>query len=189
MIRPTSLKPGRRSRRGITILETLIAATGVAMMLGLCAVTLHLLLRLNGASQARLGSAMAFEQLARQLREDVHDSETVLLVPAKEPAGKPANLHLTLEPIHLIAYEVHESSIVRLESRAGKRIRHESYDLLPGRTGRFELRDEAGSKLVALVVTHVSGPSRTGPPRPLEIVALVGKDRPRLLANEGDRRR
>jgi len=167
----------------------MIVVTGVAMMLGLCAVTLQLLMRLNGASQARLGAAMTFERVARQLREDVHASETALLAPATQPGGKAANLSLTLEPTHLIAYEMHESSIVRLESRAGKRIRHESYELLHGRTGRFELRDEAGRKLVSLVVTHVAGTSGTDPPKPLEVVALVGKDRPRVLGKEGDPRR
>ncbi len=189
MIRPSPLRPARLCRRGITILETMIVVTGVAVMLGLCAVTLQLLMKLNGASQARLGAAMTFERLARQLREDVHASETVLLAPAILPEGKPATLRLTLEPAHLIAYEVHDTSIVRLESRAGKRIRHESYGLAHSRTGRFELRDEVGGKLVGLVMSSSPGTSRTDPPRPLEVLALVGKDRPRVLGKEGDPRR
>jgi hypothetical protein len=171
---------GRRppARRGITILETMVVMTGVAIMLGLCAITLQLLMRMNADSQARLASAITFERLARQLRDDVRAAESATLAPAAETAGKTAGLHLTLEPAHLINYEIRESSVTRLESRSGQSIRRESYHLRRGRNGRFELRDEADGKLVGLVVTQSPGTSRTDPPRPIEVVALVGRHRP-----------
>ena len=140
MIRRFALPEARRSRRGFTLLEALIAVTGIALMLGLCAVTLQLLMRLNGTSQARLGAAMTLERLARQLREDVHACETAVVAPANEPEGKPASLRLSLEPKHLIDYQVNETSVRRLESRDGKPVRRESYDLIRGRTSRLELR-------------------------------------------------
>jgi hypothetical protein len=184
MISRTSNPGNKSARRGITILETMIAVTGVALMLGLCAVTLQLLMRLNGENQTRLGAAMVFERLARQLRADVHAAETVVVSTA-QPGGKPANLRVTLEPAHVILYEVLDTSIVRLESRDGKRVRHESYNLLRGRTGIFELRDESGRQLASLVVTYGAGTGRTDPPRPMEVLALVGKDRTRVLGKGG----
>jgi hypothetical protein len=38
---------------------------------------------------------------------------------------------------------------------------------------------------VALVVTRGPGKSQTEPPRPLEVVAQIGKDRPRTPAKTG----
>ncbi len=44
---------GRKTgaRRGISLLETLVVVTAVAAMLGLCAVTIQLLLRVSGDGQ------------------------------------------------------------------------------------------------------------------------------------------
>ena len=67
--------------------------------------------------------------------------------------------------------------MVRTESRAGKVVRHETYALARGAGARFELRDEGSRRLVALVVTRPAGKSQAEPPRPLEVVALQGKDR------------
>ena len=63
--------PGGR-RRGITLLETLVLVTCVAIVLGLAAVTIQLMLRLVADSQTRLSSSLMVERLARQLRADVY---------------------------------------------------------------------------------------------------------------------
>ena len=47
MIQKSGHPSEMRSRRGITLIECLVLVTGVAVMLGLCAVTIQLLLRLH----------------------------------------------------------------------------------------------------------------------------------------------
>jgi len=177
MIRRTGIESPISSRRGITIIEVLILITGVAMMLGLCAISLQLLMQLNADGQARLRGAMALERLSRQLRDDVHGCEAAQLAADLKTPVKPAGLRLTMEPDHSVTYEVRDGSVVRDESRAGKTVRHESYSLPPHRVARFEERQEVAHRLVALVVTQVPGKSRTDPAWPLEVVALPGKDR------------
>jgi hypothetical protein len=177
MIRKRANQSAGSARRGITIIEVLVVTTGVVLLLGVCAVTIKLLMRLNTAGQERLSAAMAHDRLAHQLRDDVHDCESAQLADPLPAQAKPARLQLTFQPDHLITYEVRPESVVRDETLAGKPVRHESYALPRDRVARFEQREQGAHRLVALVVTHVPGKSRTDPPRELEIVALPGKHR------------
>jgi hypothetical protein len=174
-----------RARRGITIIEVLIVVTSVTIMLGLCAVSIQLLMRLNGDGVSRYGAAVAIERLARQIRDDAHSSESGQLDVDPKAEGKPAILSLTLMPAHSVAYQSQFSAVVRIETAAGKVVRRESYALPAGGAARFSLREEGPSKLVALVVTRSPGKSQTDPPRPLEVVAQIGKDRPPTSGKTG----
>ena len=167
----------RSARRGITIIEVMIVVTGVAMLLGLCAVSIQVLMRLNADVQGRYGAAVALERLARQLRDDSHASETALITVDEKKAGKPASLRLVFEPDHAVVYDLGDGGVARTESRGGKRVRHEKYALARGADARFELRDEGSRRLVVLVTTRPAGKSQAEPLRPLEVVALQGKDR------------
>ena len=173
------------ARRGITLIEVLIVVTGVTMMLGLCAVSIQLLMRLNGDGVSRYGTAVALERLARQMRADAHSSESGQLDVDPKADGKPASLRLTLNPDHMVTYQSQEGAVVRTESAAGKVVRRESYSLPAGGAARFLLREEGPSRLVALVVTRGPGKSQTEPPRPLEVVAQIGKDRLRTSGKTG----
>jgi hypothetical protein len=177
------------ARRGITIIEVLIVVTGVAMMLGLCAVSIQILMRLNADGQARYGAAVSLERLARQVRDDAHSSETAQIAALEKTAGNPTSLRLDMGPDHKVAYEPRDGSVVRTESQAGQVVRHDSYALARGALARFELRDEASRRLVALVVSRPAGKSQTEPPRPLEVVAVQGKDRVGPLGKRGGKPR
>jgi type II secretory pathway pseudopilin PulG len=178
-----STSAGRlRGRRGITLIETLVLMTCVGVMLGLCAVTIQLLLRLHTESQARLSAAMVFDRLARQLRTDVHVSESARLKSATTKSADPgASLSLQLKPAHLITYTASDRVIARDEMLLGKRVRHESYSLPRDAAARFELAQEAAISLVKLRLTHELKIGRTDPGKPLEVVATVGKYRARSL--------
>jgi hypothetical protein len=175
--------PRRRSlRRGITILEMVVLMTGVATMLALCALTIQLLMRLNDDGHARLSAAVSLERLARQIRQDAHASDAAQLE-QKKAAAKPSSLRLTFDRHHDVLYEPKRREVVRVETRDGNLSRRESYSLPPGSDSRFELRDEGARRLVVLIVTHDSGKNPIEPPRPLEVVALQGKDRVGPLGN------
>ena len=157
--------------------KLIVVMTGVAMMLGLCAITLQLLMQLNADGQARLsaasgpGAAGAAASRRRPCLPRRLDSP--LTHRGSGQAGGPASDHRS--PIMPLSYEVRDGSVVRVESRAGKPIRHESYSLPRGRVARFELRNEAAHRLVALVVTQVAGKSRTDPPSAARGRGLAGQ--------------
>ena len=175
----------RSRRRGITIIEVLIVVTGVAMLLGLCAVSIQVLMKLNADVQGRYGAAVALERLARQLRNDAHASETAEMAVDEKKAGKAADLRLAFEPNHVVVYESGDGGVFRIETRAGKAVRHEKYALARDVGARFELRVEGSRRLVALVLARLVGKSQTEPPQPLEVVALQGKDRPGPPGKQG----
>jgi hypothetical protein len=177
MIRRPEIKSTLESRRGITIMEVLVVITCVAMLLGICAVTLRLLMQLSTDGRARLSAVAALDRLSRQLRDDVHACRSARLVVDDKSPVKPTGLRVTIELDRSVSYDVGDGGIVRDELRSGKAVRHETYFLSRGRVARFEERTEGAHKLLALVVTDVAGKSRTDPPRPLEVLALPGKDR------------
>jgi hypothetical protein len=178
MRRVATKRSSRRAHRGITIIEVMVVMTGVGLLLGLCAVSIQLLMKLNGDVQGRFGEAVAIERLGRQFRDDAHASQTaeVLAADQVKKAEQRGGLRLVLHPDHLVVYEFGDGGVVRNESRAGKTVRHERFTLARGAGTRFELRDEGPRRLVVLVVTRPSGKSQAEPPRPLELVALQGKD-------------
>jgi hypothetical protein len=171
-------KPALESaRRGFTLIETLVVVTGAAMMLGVCALTIGLLVRLNASSQDRYTAAVALDRLGRQLRADVHGCELAEIISAGAGPEKTAGLRLRVASEHVVSYEPRAGLVVRSESKAGKPVRHESYSLPRGRVARFENRDLGSLRLVALVLSQLPGRSGTDPARPLEVVALPGKYR------------
>jgi hypothetical protein len=165
------------ARRGYSLIETIVVITGVGIILGGSALLLQLLMRLNTSTMDRYSAAVALDRLARQLRDDVHGCERAELVPLEKAQGSPAGLRLRIEADHLITYEPRPGSVVRNETRSGKRVRHEAYTVPRGRAARFEQRDFEGIRLVAFVVYRLPGPSGTDPPRPLEVVAMPRKHR------------
>ncbi len=120
--------------------------TGVAMMLGLCAVSIQLLMRLNADVQARYGAAVALERLARQLRDDAHASETAQMTVDPESPASPPACGSILEPDHVAVYESRDGGVVRTESRPAKSVRHETYALARGaaRGSSFATKGRAG---------------------------------------------
>jgi hypothetical protein len=175
-----------RARRGITIIEVLIVVTSVTMLISLCAVSIQLLMRLNGDGLARYSAAVALDRLSRQIRDDAHSSESGQLGGDQKTDGKPASLRLNLTPDRWVVYQSEEGAVVRTESAAAaKVVRRESFSLPTGGAARFLMREEGPSRLVTVVVTRGSGKSQTEPPRPLEVVAQIGKDRPRRSGKTG----
>ncbi len=175
--------PSQSARRGYSLIELLVVITSVTVILGLCAVTIQALMRVNGDAQARLSASATFARLASQFRADVHGSDEVQLTPAS-PAGSnpadakvPAGLKLTRGPNVVIQYEARNGRVARDESIAGKRSRHESYLVGKGNVVVFERREEGSRPFIVMAMSRVTGREPLEPPQPLEVLALQGKDR------------
>jgi type II secretory pathway component PulJ len=187
MRRVSARQSAHSARRGITIIEVMIVVSCVAVLLGLCAVSIQLLMKLNTDIQGRYSESVALERLGRQLRDDAHASRSVAMIEDAKKVDRPRGLRLVLEPEHSAVYEFGDGGVVRTEMRAGKNVRHERFTLARGAGARFELRDEASRRLVALVVTRPPGKSQAEPPRPFELVALQGKDRVEMPGQQGSK--
>jgi type II secretory pathway pseudopilin PulG len=182
-----AISRNRRSRRGISLIEFMVVVTAVATMLGLCAVTIQALLRVNADAQARVTAALALERLARQFRSDVHATFGAELASDPKTPSNPAKLLLKNDSPRVVAYSADPASgtVARDEVQAGKITRHESYALGRSHQARFELFNDALRQWARLVVTQNSA-STPDPPRPIEVLALRGKDRlAHALAKEG----
>ena len=172
----------RSARRGISLIEVMVVISVLAALLGLCAVTIQLVMRVGSDAQARRSAAAALGRLAEQFREDVHACDDVQL---RTSAG----LRLRLNPRVMIDYELHAGRIARVESTDGQASRQESYVLGRNDTAVFDRRDDGPRRFLALVVNHKERPGQAEPIHPMEILALVGKDRPGASRSEGGQSR
>ncbi len=146
--------------------------TGTSVILGICVVSMQTLWRVAAQSQAQRSAAAAFARLAEQFREDVHggDGDGMQLSGA-------IGVRLVRDARVTVAYEVHPGRVDRIESVGGKAARRESYVLGRDRSVRFERRDDGPRRFLALVLVHEGRKGRHDPPKPIEVLALVGKDR------------
>ncbi len=167
--------------------------SSVAVVLGLCAVTIQLLFRLNADGHARLSASASFARLASQFREDIHASEDVVLSPSGKPGTKAsdpkvsASLRLTRGPQTVITYEAKEGRVARVVTASGTMKGHESYVVGKGNVVAFEHRDEGALRFVVMIMSREVGKGRLEPPRPLEVLALPGKDRAATSRTKGAR--
>jgi type II secretory pathway component PulJ len=168
----------RAPRRGITLIETLVVMTGLSVLLGLCAVTIQLLLRVSSEAQARRSASAALGRLAEQFRADVHGGDDAQLRPS-------AGLRLSRGPRVAITYTVRDGRVERDESTGGPASRHETYALGKGSSAVFQRRDDGPRRFLVLVVSRGARPGHPDPPRPIEILAVIGKDRPEPPRSKG----
>ena len=175
----------RRRRRGISMIEMLVLITAVATALGLCAVTIQLLLRLKADGQSHLNAQVGLERLARQLRSDAHVAREAQVEAAPARDGRAPGLRLALEPKRGVVYEPRKQAVLRVESEDGKVVRRELYSLPVARDIAFEIRPEAGRRFVVLVIRKRDAQSGTGSARLLETVAVVGKQNAESLVKPG----
>jgi hypothetical protein len=152
--------------------------TGMAAILGLCTLMLQLLMKLDGQSRSRLEGANSFARLSAQFRQDIHAAGAVRLL--NEPQAKPVVLRLEIAKDRSIEYHVkREGTVLRVESHNGKPLRRESYEIPRCEAVRLAVEKDQGRELATLDVDLRASPLPTDPPRMLQIVALVGKNRDR----------
>jgi prepilin-type N-terminal cleavage/methylation domain-containing protein len=168
------------TRRGFTLIEMLAVMTCLAVMLGLCAVTIQVLLRTGADAQERRSATAAMGRLAEQFREDVHASDEAMVM-----ASEDLRLARGPRPRVAIAYEVEGGRVDRIESVDDTESRRESYVLGRGRSASFEARDDGPRRFLALVVRREARPGQSDPARPLEVLALIGKNRPEAPRPKG----
>ncbi|QEH37025.1 hypothetical protein OJF2_56100 [Aquisphaera giovannonii] len=168
--------PSSRRRRGVTIIETTVMMTGLAVMLGLCAAMLEFLMRIDADSRAKMEGAAALARLNERFREDVHLASSA--TPEAGAGDHGPRLRLTLEPDHRVEYEAAGvAKLVRIELRKGAVVHRESFHLPSRIPPRLEIREDDGLRFAVVGIDRRTPDVASNLPRPFEVVALVGKDR------------
>jgi hypothetical protein len=180
-----------RPRRGITLIEVVVLMSGVAVVLGLCAVTIQLLFRLDADGHARLSASASFARLAARFRADVHACDEAAIVPAAKAGTGPGeakatpSLRLTRGPKTVITYEAREGRVARVETASGTVKAHESYQVGKRNVVAFESREEGAHRFLVMIMRREARKSELEPDRPLEVLAVPGKDRLAASATKG----
>ncbi|APW63160.1 type II secretion system protein [Paludisphaera borealis] len=181
MIRANQRVLGRR-RRGITIIETLVMMTGVAVLLGMTVIVLQLAMKLEADSRGRLDRAGALGRLARQFRSDVHAASGVEIV-TTDPKRQPG-LRIAPGPNRSIDYQPQgDGKLARVDTVGGKVASRETFIVPQSGAVRLSLRELDGRRFAVVEVDTIARKNRIDPVRTLEILGAVGKD-VRSLASE-----
>jgi hypothetical protein len=107
-----------KSRRGVSLTELLMLMSSCTMILSLCAVLLHRVMRVEIESRSFVAAEQTSERLGHQFREDVHQAT------AAETAGSKLNkdviLRLQLPDDQTIEYMHANGNVLRTASHNGK---------------------------------------------------------------------
>jgi len=162
----------RPRRRGASLIELVVIVGSVAVVLGLCAVLIHGLLKLDRSGRAAVDDTTTLARLARRFRQDVRAA-------AKAAPDTPTQLVLTGGGGGTVSYHLDGSRLLR-EVRNGETLRgREGYHV--GRLGPVSFDAADGLVRLRLARSHGAGLARP----PVGVEAVLGKDRLLSNATEG----
>ena len=169
----------RSNRRGYSLIEMVVVVGAVTIILSLCGLVLHGMLRLDRTGRGALDDAATIGRLARQFREDVREATTAEVTKAKD---KPPGLKVVATD-KTIVYQIEGIRLLRIESTLeGKPRRREGFRI--DRLGPVTF--EVGPPIVNMTLLRTPN-SQGNLPRPaIRVVAELGKDRliARLAENQ-----
>lgn len=171
-------------RRGVFLVELIIAITIGGLVLAMGIGMLHLLLRTDKTLADSLWRSQTVSQLSRTFRGDAHAARDVEveqpedLPNANEPA--PPVVRIDLAPDHHARYSIENHAVLRTETKADKTLQTERFRFQPGTKISIETDD---SRRLSLVIrsanpelmkpTHAQ---KAVPLRELRITAVRGRN-------------
>jgi Tfp pilus assembly protein PilV len=170
-------------RRGVSLLEAIIAMSGLTVLLSMTGVLLHRGMQ----AQAHTRHFHDFERdalrLANQFRADVHRARSSS--PAEGGADGAALVELTFDNGETATYESDSTSIRRTLSRHGDVISREVYRI--SRDSNVSVRQQESPSLWVLTVEQEKDRPTPGPnDRPMDIrAAPVGLQVEAVLGRDG----
>ncbi len=158
-------------RRGVSLIEMLVAIEFGAVVLSLAVGLLYTLFQVQGGSRQRLAAGQTVDRLAEQFRRDVRAAANV--TPAQGDAK--AALTLAVASDRSIEYRLKDNVVLRTE-QAGQRVsRREEYRLPPGGEVRWETAPDR-KPLVSLLISAAFQAGKDRPIKTLKIDAALGAD-------------
>ena len=169
----SSTKPSR-PRRAFTLLEMLVIMVAMGILIGLLAVTLLGIVRVEGGSRAALDRISIYTRLADQFRADVAQAEAAPERWQTQTAG-PACVILRMTGDEYVVYRWETSQLLRMRfTGSAKPVR--TVLLTPGRGDVAFRRGGPGDRLLMLSCVE-SRPQRDKKPAThtlLEVAAALG---------------
>ncbi|HEY2252063.1 MAG TPA: hypothetical protein VGH74_13415 [Planctomycetaceae bacterium] len=158
----------------------LIVISVAAVMVGVSACTIHLLLDAEREATRAVRFNTSVARLTQAFRGDIHAARQVDLPAAEE--GKPAVLVATVDGV-VVRYELDAHLATRIETAGEREVQREVYYFPPHSQMRFERGPD--QKFIALEIDMAAGGSGTRgissatkgtPKRRLAIEAVFGRD-------------
>lgn len=168
------------NRRGVSLVELLIVISVASVIVGLCAKTIHVLLRTERDQARALRTTVTVSRLAEVFRDDVHESLDAEIVAAE---NQPLRLMLNDRSGGEVTYTFDAHQLHRQETAANRGAHRDTFYLPPGSTARVDKPDSAPRVRITLDLPSarpddMPAPRRpTSPPRVLSIEATLGFDR------------
>jgi prepilin-type N-terminal cleavage/methylation domain-containing protein len=160
-------------RRGISLVEVMVATAVSGVVLSLVAVCLHGLYRAEHRARQFTSCRASIARLSLQLRTDAH--ATGHAARSQPTPDAEATLVLTLEGGRQIEYRYRAELVERLVTRDGQTVQREAYRL-PGTQVAWQVADDGARPLVTAVLATLPEPGVRGvePSARERIEAVVG---------------
>jgi hypothetical protein len=164
------------TRRGASLIETVVVIGVGAILFGLAAGLLHVLFAADRAARSGFAEGTSLGRMAQGFRDDVRAATRS--EPADAAAGPFRQLSLILPGDRTVEYRVEEDALARLERRGGEVVRRERFTIPPRLASRLELRREGGRTVAAFVLDRRPGVAapKAGEGRALRVEAVVARD-------------
>ena len=169
-------------RRGVSLLEAVIAMSGLTLLLSMTGVLLHRGMQAQAQTRHFHDYERDAIRLANQFRADVHRARSTS--PAEGKAGGQALIQLTFDEGEMAAYESEASVIRRTLSRDDEVISREVYRITPH--SNVSVRQEQSPPRWVLAVEHEKDRPTPGPNDPpvdvraapvdFQVEAVMGRD-------------
>jgi type II secretory pathway component PulJ len=160
------------------LIEMVLAIGAVAIVLGMCAGLLHVLLRLDRTGRDHMDEMATVGRLARQFRRDVHAADEAKAV---GDGGSSSKLELILPDDCTVVYEGSARALARTERHGAVVARRETYRLPSDRKTLFLVQPVAGKVWVSLRLQRGSEIPKPngfrGLHHDLQIDAVAGKEK------------
>jgi len=164
----------RRERRGYSLIETVVVVGAVTIVLSLCGLVLHGMLRLDRSGRKEFDDTGTITRLARQFREDIHAGRSAEII---RETDTQKGLKVVGEN-RIIIYTIDGTHLHRVEQNGkGEPLGREAYRV--DRLGEIHF-EESNEGISSIRLKFIGDRARTNLPHrsDLGIIAKLGKDHP-----------
>lgn len=168
-------------RRGMSLIEMMIALMVSSVIAGIAVTLVGSLLRTEGVGRRHLAETRALDRLARKFALDVHAAIAVeRSVAATDVKTVPPLAVFSTDTGSQIEYRQQERQLLCLDTREGQLVRQESFRLPDGYTVRVATEPESSPRWVTLILDRADSlpsPGLQSARHGWNVVAELGRDR------------
>lgn len=138
-----------KARRGVSLTELLLLMSSYTIILSMCAVLLHRVMRVEIDSRSFVDAERTSQRLSRQFRQDVHQATTAELDGSK--LKNDIFLQLQRPDSQTVAYSRVNGNVLRTVSHSGKSMAREEFAFEP--SCKLAIRQDESPKRLVLSIT------------------------------------